>query len=61
VVELRDLRVSSFHFTDLEVIVVAFPQGLHIDGLLGVNILERFRPTLGFDTGTLVLRPRSTS
>jgi len=27
-----------------------------VDGLLGVNFLERFRPTFEFDETTLVLR-----
>ncbi len=61
VVRIRSLRIGTLDITDLEVPVIAFPQGLRLDGLLGVNVLQRFRPTLEFDTGTLVLRARSAS
>jgi hypothetical protein len=43
----------------LEVLVVHFPPRLRIDGVLGVNFLERFRSTLDFDMATLILRARS--
>jgi hypothetical protein len=39
--------------------VVTFSPQLRIDGVLGVNFLERFRSTLDFDTAMLILRARS--
>jgi len=58
VVMLREVRVGTFWVNNLESIVLEFPPKLRIDGLLGVNFLERFRPTFEFDTATLVLRGR---
>ena len=37
-------------------VVLDFPQELKIDGLLGMNVLGRFRLTIEAETGTLVLR-----
>lgn len=56
VVQLSSLQVGSQSVTDLEVLVVSLPSELRIDGLLGVNFLERFRPTFEFDRSILVLR-----
>lgn len=56
VVRLSSLQVGSQRATDLEVLVVPLPKDLRIDGLLGVNFLERFRTTFEFDRSTLVLR-----
>lgn len=58
IVRMRSLRIGGLEVADLEVAVVAFPENLRFDGLLGVNVLQRFRPTLEFDTATLVLRTR---
>jgi len=38
------------------VLIVALPVALRVDGLLGVNFLEKFRVTFEFDQATLVLR-----
>jgi predicted aspartyl protease len=53
---LQSLQVEGVTVKELEVLVMTFSPRLRIDGLLGVNFLERFRPTLEFDTATLVLR-----
>jgi len=56
---LQSLQVEGIIVQMLEVVVVHFPPRLRIDGVLGVNFLERFRSTFDFDTATLVLRARS--
>ena len=56
VIRLSSLQVGSRRVTDLEVLVMSLPPDLRVDGLLGVNFLERFRPTFEFDETTLVLR-----
>lgn len=56
VVRLESLQVGSQRVTGVEVLVLPFPTDLRIDGLLGVNFLEKFRPTFEFDRSTLVLR-----
>lgn len=58
VVRLNRVVVGGYEVSDLEALVLEFPDELRIDGLLGVNFLERFRPTFEFDTATLVLRER---
>jgi len=35
---------------------VPLPAELRVDGVLGVNFLERFRPTFEFEQAVLVLR-----
>jgi clan AA aspartic protease (TIGR02281 family) len=57
VVRLDEIRVGGHRVRGLEALILQFPEELRIDGLLGVNFLERFRPTFEFDTATLVLRP----
>jgi predicted aspartyl protease len=56
---LASLRVDGIVVEGLEVLVVTFSPRVKIHGVIGVNFLERFRPTLEFDTATLVLRMRS--
>ena len=56
VLRLSSLQVGGQRVTDLEVLVISLPPDLRVDGLLGVNFLERFRPTFEFDEATLVLR-----
>lgn len=58
VVRLNRVAIGSYEVSDLEALVLEFPDELRIDGLLGVNFLERLRPTFEFDTATLVLRER---
>lgn len=56
VVRLGSVQVGAQRVTDIEVLVLSFPSDLRIDGLLGVNVLGRFRPTFEFTQNTLVLR-----
>ena len=58
VIRLREVKVGAYRVDNLEALVLEFPPKLRIDGLLGVNFLERFRPTFEFDTATLVLHGR---
>ena len=54
---LPEISLGGIRLTDVEALVVEFPSALRLDGLLGMNILSRFRVTLECDTSTLVLRP----
>ena len=56
---LQSLQVEGIMVQALEVLVITFSPRLRIDGVLGVNFLERFRSTFDFDTATLILRTRS--
>jgi len=56
VFRLDSLQVGSQRVTNIEVLVLSLPPDLRVDGLLGVNFLEHFRPTFEFDQATLVLR-----
>ena len=56
---LQSLQVGGIIVQALEVLVITFSPRLRIDGILGVNLLERFRSTFDFDTATLILRARS--
>jgi len=56
VVRLASLQVGSQRLSDVEVLVVPLPSELRVDGVLGVNFLERFRPTFEFEQAVLVLR-----
>ena len=56
---LQSLQVEGIIGQALEVLVITFSPRLRIDGVLGVNFLERFRSTFDFDTTTLILRARS--
>ena len=56
---LQSLQVEGIIVQALEVLVITFSPRLRIDGVLGVNFLERFRATFDFDTATLILRARS--
>ena len=56
---LQSLQVEGIIVQALEVLVITFSPRLRIDGVFGVNFLERFRSTFDFDTATLILRTRS--
>jgi predicted aspartyl protease len=63
-VEVPSLRLQSLHVEGviaqaLEVLVITFSPWLRIDGVLGVNFIERFRSTFDFDTAMLILRARA--
>jgi predicted aspartyl protease len=56
VVRLDSLQVGDKRVNNLEVLIVALPAALRVDGLLGVKFLEKFRVTFEIDQATLVLR-----
>jgi predicted aspartyl protease len=56
---LQSLQVEGIIVQALAVLVITFSSRLRIDGVQGVNFLERFRSTFDFDTATLILRARS--
>ena len=56
---LQSLQGEGIIVQALEALVITFSPRLRIDGVLGVNFLERFRSTFDFDTTTLILRARS--
>ena len=51
------LRLGAAELRNVEVANLDLPDRVNIDGLLGVNVLERFRVTIEFRHATLVLRP----
>jgi predicted aspartyl protease len=59
VVRLNRVQVgSSVAFaTNLAAAVYDLPPLFRVDGLLGLNFLNKFRTTFEFDTRTLVVRP----
>lgn len=56
VCRLDRLAVGAIVLPHHEVIVAEVPPVLRVDGLLGMDVLRRFRVTFEFDTRTLVLR-----
>jgi predicted aspartyl protease len=56
VVRLDRLRVGATAVDGLEISVYDLPAIVRAEGLLGLDFLRRFRVTLAFDTGVLVLR-----
>ncbi len=56
VMHLDSMQLGSQRVTDIDVLVLSLPTELRVDGLLGVNVLEKFRSTFEFDRSTLVLR-----
>jgi clan AA aspartic protease (TIGR02281 family) len=54
---LGSLRLGAAELRNIEVALVDLPASVNIDGLLGVNVLDRFRVTFEFRRATLVLRP----
>ena len=54
---LDSLRLGGAELRDVEVALLDVPAGVNLDGLLGVNVLDRFRVTFEFRRATLVLRP----
>ena len=57
VARINSLRLGAAELRDVEVALLDLPAGLNLDGLLGVNVLDRFRVTFEFGRPTLVLRP----
>jgi len=56
---IDDLRLGPFKAHGLEVVMLELPESLALDGLLGVNFLDRFRPTFDFQNHALVLRQQA--
>jgi len=54
---IDSLRLGAAELRDVEVALLDLPASVKLDGLLGVNVLDRFRVTLEFRRSTLVLRP----
>jgi clan AA aspartic protease (TIGR02281 family) len=54
------LKLSGNDVRHVEVALVDLPASINIDGLLGVNVLDRFRTTFEFRSATLVMRPERT-
>jgi len=57
--KLDAVQVGPVRVEGLEVGLLDLPPQLGIAGLLGVNFLERFRPTCDFTGRALVLRQRA--
>jgi clan AA aspartic protease (TIGR02281 family) len=55
--QIRSLRVGAAELRDVDVGLLVLPEGVNFDGLLGINVLDRFRPTIDFRHATLILRP----
>jgi clan AA aspartic protease (TIGR02281 family) len=51
------LRLGAADLRNVEIAILDLPEKVTLDGLLGVNVLERFRATFEFRRATLVLRP----
>ena len=56
IVHLVSLQAGAQQLTNVEALVLPLPVELRVDGLLGGNVLEHFRPTFEFHQATLVLR-----
>lgn len=54
---LPELVLGGMSLAHIEALVLDFPSPLRLDGILGMNVLGRFRVTLECDTSTVVLRP----
>ena len=54
---LDRLRLGTVEVRDVEVAILDLPANVNLGGVLGVNVLDRFRATFEFRRATLVLRP----
>jgi predicted aspartyl protease len=54
---LGSLRLGAVEVRNVEVALLDLSGDVNLDGLLGVNVLDRFRVTFEFRHATLVLRP----
>lgn len=55
-VRLNTLQIGGHKVNNIDVLVLSLPRNLRVDGLLGINFLQHFRPTFEFEQATLVLR-----
>jgi clan AA aspartic protease (TIGR02281 family) len=56
-ITIAPLSVGGIQVANVDAVVVEFPRELKLDGVLGMNVLKRFRMTIEMNTGTFVLRP----
>ena len=56
VCRLERLAIGAIILPHHEVVVAEVPSVMRVQGLLGLDVLRRFRVTFEFDTRTLVLR-----
>ena len=56
IIRINTFQVGSRIVRDMEVMVLPLPSELRVDGLLGVNFLEKFRVTFEFEEATMILR-----
>lgn len=61
VVTLREFQLGGVRLAQVTAIVFAFPRVLQINGIVGMNVLRRFRLTIETDTATLILRQPTPS
>ena len=54
---IERMRLGAAEVRNVEVAILDLPANVNLDGLLGVNVLVRFRVTFEFRRATLVLRP----
>ncbi len=52
-------RLGGVELRNVEVAILDLPANLNVEGVLGINVLERFRVTFEFRRATLVLRPEA--
>ena len=53
---LEALSVGGHEVRNIDVLILELPSELRIDGLLGMDFLDRFRTTVEPDTATVILR-----
>ncbi len=53
---IDSVRVGTTEVSGLEVLMLRLPAQLRLDGLLGINFLERYRPAFDFRNETVILR-----
>lgn len=56
IIRIDTFQVGSRMTRGLEAMVIPLPSELRVDGLIGVNFLEKFRVTFEFDQATMILR-----
>ena len=54
---IPSLKSGGVELRDVEVALLELTPGVPLDGLSGVNVLDRFRATFECRSATLVLRP----
>lgn len=52
----KEIRVGGITRKNLSVLIISFPPGAELHGLIGMNFLKGLRFTVEMDTGNLILR-----